>query len=185
MGSLLSGASFKEPTTVEDCDSTWETDSEPGVGDDGQSLEGRGGGAQEPAEEEENEEEEEEEARWWQQQLPAASARREESERRGEAAAAAAEELEGEGGGGGKGCGEGDAANAERVTSDPEPVPALVASALGRSHTPLAGSAAAGAPRWVGGGREPGGRLVGERLLSRPFANPGGSRTPPGAPGRQ
>ncbi|KAM7027319.1 opioid growth factor receptor-like protein 1 [Passerculus sandwichensis] len=29
MGSLLSGVSFKEPTTVEDCDSTWETDSEP------------------------------------------------------------------------------------------------------------------------------------------------------------
>lgn len=29
MGSLWSGVSFKEPTTVEDCDSTWETDSEP------------------------------------------------------------------------------------------------------------------------------------------------------------
>jgi len=29
MGGLLSGVSFKEPTTVEDCDSTWETDSEP------------------------------------------------------------------------------------------------------------------------------------------------------------
>ncbi|XP_074847171.1 opioid growth factor receptor-like protein 1 isoform X2 [Carettochelys insculpta] len=29
MGSLLSGVSVKEPATVEDCDSTWETDSEP------------------------------------------------------------------------------------------------------------------------------------------------------------
>ncbi|XP_073482861.1 opioid growth factor receptor-like protein 1 isoform X4 [Aquarana catesbeiana] len=27
MGNLLNGVSFKEPTTVEDCDSTWETDS--------------------------------------------------------------------------------------------------------------------------------------------------------------
>ncbi|XP_068137564.1 opioid growth factor receptor-like protein 1 isoform X2 [Hyperolius riggenbachi] len=27
MGNLLNGGSFKEPTTVEDCDSTWETDS--------------------------------------------------------------------------------------------------------------------------------------------------------------
>ncbi|XP_068267012.1 LOW QUALITY PROTEIN: opioid growth factor receptor-like protein 1 [Nyctibius grandis] len=35
MGSLLSGVSFKEPTTVEDCDSTWETDSEPEAADPG------------------------------------------------------------------------------------------------------------------------------------------------------
>uniref|UniRef100_A0A8D0CAB3 Opioid growth factor receptor like 1 n=1 Tax=Salvator merianae TaxID=96440 RepID=A0A8D0CAB3_SALMN len=47
MGSLLSGVSFKEPTTVEDCDSTWETDSEPELqelaGEEGQPLEGLGG----------------------------------------------------------------------------------------------------------------------------------------------
>ncbi|XP_062464143.1 opioid growth factor receptor-like protein 1 isoform X2 [Pezoporus occidentalis] len=35
MGSLLSGVSFKEPTTVEDCDSTWETDSEPEAAEPG------------------------------------------------------------------------------------------------------------------------------------------------------
>lgn len=29
MGNLLGGVSFREPTTVEDCDSTWQTDSEP------------------------------------------------------------------------------------------------------------------------------------------------------------
>ncbi|XP_031960649.1 opioid growth factor receptor-like protein 1 isoform X2 [Corvus hawaiiensis] len=52
MGSLLSGVSFKEPTTVEDCDSTWETDSEP------EAVEPRrqkgvcaaAGGGEEPAE---------------------------------------------------------------------------------------------------------------------------------------
>ncbi|XP_070595094.1 opioid growth factor receptor-like protein 1 isoform X1 [Erythrolamprus reginae] len=53
MGSLLSGVSFKEPTTVEDCDSTWETDSElepepelqdPGGGEEGPPLEQAGGG---------------------------------------------------------------------------------------------------------------------------------------------
>uniref|UniRef100_A0A8C5WJZ5 Opioid growth factor receptor like 1 n=1 Tax=Leptobrachium leishanense TaxID=445787 RepID=A0A8C5WJZ5_9ANUR len=49
MGNLLNGVSFKEPTTVEDCDSTWETDSggedeeeaEPG---DGRQEEITGGG---------------------------------------------------------------------------------------------------------------------------------------------
>ncbi|XP_069707538.1 opioid growth factor receptor-like protein 1 isoform X2 [Phaenicophaeus curvirostris] len=45
MGSLLSGVSFKEPTTVEDCDSTWETDSEPGG-----PREGAGGGEEPPGE---------------------------------------------------------------------------------------------------------------------------------------
>ncbi|XP_058032429.1 opioid growth factor receptor-like protein 1 isoform X3 [Ahaetulla prasina] len=52
MGSLLSGVSFKEPTTVEDCDSTWETDSEPepevqdpgGGEEEGPPLEQAGGG---------------------------------------------------------------------------------------------------------------------------------------------
>ncbi|KAM9383400.1 opioid growth factor receptor-like protein 1 [Phaethornis superciliosus] len=56
MGSLLSGVSFKEPTTVEDCDSTWETDSEPEAADAGgepQRQEGvctAAGGGEEPAE---------------------------------------------------------------------------------------------------------------------------------------
>ncbi|XP_032072484.1 opioid growth factor receptor-like protein 1 [Thamnophis elegans] len=51
MGSLLSGVSFKEPTTVEDCDSTWETDSEPEPelqdpgGGEGPPLEQAGGGS--------------------------------------------------------------------------------------------------------------------------------------------
>lgn len=55
MGSLLSGVSFKEPTTVEDCDSTWETDSEPEPppepAGDPRPLEGAGaagGAAEEP-----------------------------------------------------------------------------------------------------------------------------------------
>nr|XP_056712598.1 opioid growth factor receptor-like protein 1 [Euleptes europaea] len=55
MGGLLSGVSVKEPSTVEDCDSTWETDSEPGEGGGGQPLEGPGGGgggqAEDPLEE--------------------------------------------------------------------------------------------------------------------------------------
>ncbi|EHA98048.1 Opioid growth factor receptor-like protein 1 [Heterocephalus glaber] len=29
MGNLLGGVGLREPTTVEDCDSTWQTDSEP------------------------------------------------------------------------------------------------------------------------------------------------------------
>uniref|UniRef100_A0A8D2LX59 Opioid growth factor receptor like 1 n=1 Tax=Varanus komodoensis TaxID=61221 RepID=A0A8D2LX59_VARKO len=48
MGSLLSGVSLKEPTTVEDCDSTWETDSEPELqdpgGEEGPLPEEAGGG---------------------------------------------------------------------------------------------------------------------------------------------
>ncbi|XP_065537506.1 opioid growth factor receptor-like protein 1 isoform X2 [Lathamus discolor] len=56
MGSLLSGVSFKEPTTVEDCDSTWETDSEPEAAEPGgepRRQEGvctAAGGGEEPAE---------------------------------------------------------------------------------------------------------------------------------------
>ncbi|XP_075354292.1 opioid growth factor receptor-like protein 1 isoform X2 [Mycteria americana] len=56
MGSLLSGVSFKEPTTVEDCDSTWETDSEPEAADPGgepRRQEGvctAAGGGEEPVE---------------------------------------------------------------------------------------------------------------------------------------
>ncbi|XP_074093417.1 opioid growth factor receptor-like protein 1 isoform X2 [Macrotis lagotis] len=44
MGNLLSGSSFKEPTTVEDCDSTWQTDSEPEPDeeDHGRDCSGRG-----------------------------------------------------------------------------------------------------------------------------------------------
>ncbi|XP_071404641.1 opioid growth factor receptor-like protein 1 isoform X2 [Pithys albifrons albifrons] len=52
MGSLLSGVSFKEPTTVEDCDSTWETDSEPEAAEP-RRQEGvcaAAGGGEEPAE---------------------------------------------------------------------------------------------------------------------------------------
>ncbi|XP_064364718.1 opioid growth factor receptor-like protein 1 isoform X2 [Dromaius novaehollandiae] len=54
MGGLVSGASVKEPTTVEDCDSTWETDSEPEAAEPGgepRRPDGVcGGGGEEPAE---------------------------------------------------------------------------------------------------------------------------------------
>ncbi|XP_064303891.1 opioid growth factor receptor-like protein 1 isoform X2 [Phalacrocorax carbo] len=56
MGSLLSGVSFKEPTTVEDCDSTWETDSEPEAADPSEEPRRQegvctpAGGGEEPAE---------------------------------------------------------------------------------------------------------------------------------------
>ncbi|KAL8172688.1 UNVERIFIED_CONTAM: hypothetical protein K2H54_008141, partial [Gekko kuhli] len=105
MGGLLSGVSFKEPATVEDCDSTWETDSEP----EPEPLpEPRGGG---PAEEE----------------LPAAGARPEDPEQREEAEGQ--EDLGGEGGGGGgeeggreegeaAGAGQGD--DAIEVTAKPK-----------------------------------------------------------------
>ncbi|XP_075454178.1 opioid growth factor receptor-like protein 1 isoform X2 [Ascaphus truei] len=57
MGNLLNGVSFKEPTTVEDCDSTWESDS-------GGEEEGEGEGAEEDMEgkqlQQQQEEEEEE-----------------------------------------------------------------------------------------------------------------------------
>ncbi|XP_073081200.1 opioid growth factor receptor-like protein 1 isoform X2 [Manis javanica] len=44
MGNLLGGAGFREPATVEDCDSTWQTDSEPEEPGPG----GGGGPAREP-----------------------------------------------------------------------------------------------------------------------------------------
>ncbi|XP_055965749.1 opioid growth factor receptor-like protein 1 isoform X2 [Sorex fumeus] len=60
MGNLLGGVSFREPTTVEDCDSTWQTDSEPepeeepgpaaGSGSGGSGGGGGGGGGDGDAE---------------------------------------------------------------------------------------------------------------------------------------
>ncbi|XP_043859948.1 opioid growth factor receptor-like protein 1 isoform X3 [Dromiciops gliroides] len=47
MGNLLSGTSFKEPTTVEDCDSTWQTDSEPEPDEEEDGREGSGPGSRE------------------------------------------------------------------------------------------------------------------------------------------
>ncbi|XP_028578523.2 opioid growth factor receptor-like protein 1 isoform X1 [Podarcis muralis] len=97
MGSLLSGVSFKEPTTVEDCDSTWETDSEPELqdsgGEEGTPLEGLGGGEEgggggggDPAEDEQQQQGE---------PLPAASCRPEDAEpREGVAEEPEEEELE-------------------------------------------------------------------------------------------
>ncbi|XP_015276384.1 PREDICTED: opioid growth factor receptor-like protein 1, partial [Gekko japonicus] len=112
MGSLLSGVSFKEPTTVEDCDSTWETDSEPelqeprGGGGEGQPLEGLGGtGRTENLAEEEEEEEPQQQQQG--EPLPAASARPEDTEQREEVEEAVEEDLEGEDGGGGEVCEEG------------------------------------------------------------------------------
>ncbi|XP_046298958.1 opioid growth factor receptor-like protein 1 isoform X2 [Marmota monax] len=49
MGNLLGGVSFREPTTVEDCDSTWQTDSEPEPEEPGPGGGGQGPG-QEPEE---------------------------------------------------------------------------------------------------------------------------------------
>ncbi|XP_030784618.1 opioid growth factor receptor-like protein 1 isoform X4 [Rhinopithecus roxellana] len=46
MGNLLGGVSFREPTTVEDCDSTWQTDSEPEPEEPGP-----GGGSEGPGQE--------------------------------------------------------------------------------------------------------------------------------------
>ncbi|XP_053237218.1 opioid growth factor receptor-like protein 1 isoform X2 [Podarcis raffonei] len=98
MGSLLSGVSFKEPTTVEDCDSTWETDSEPELqdsgGEEGTPLEGLGGGEEgggggggDPAEDEQQQQQGE--------PLPAASCRPEDTEpREGLAEEPEEEELE-------------------------------------------------------------------------------------------
>ncbi|XP_053457264.1 opioid growth factor receptor-like protein 1 isoform X2 [Nycticebus coucang] len=48
MGNLLGGVSFREPTTVEDCDSTWQTDSEPEPEEPGP---GPGGGCEGPGRE--------------------------------------------------------------------------------------------------------------------------------------
>ncbi|XP_062981034.1 opioid growth factor receptor-like protein 1 isoform X2 [Elgaria multicarinata webbii] len=104
MGSLLSGVSLKEPTTVEDCDSTWETDSEPELQDPGGGAgplpeeEVGGGDEGDPAEEEQQPEE----------PLPAASCRPEDAEHRegateekqeGEEKVEEGEEEEGGGGG--------------------------------------------------------------------------------------
>ncbi|XP_051853184.1 opioid growth factor receptor-like protein 1 isoform X2 [Antechinus flavipes] len=47
MGNLLSGTSFKEPTTVEDCDSTWQTDSEPEPDEEEDGRESSGPGSRE------------------------------------------------------------------------------------------------------------------------------------------
>ncbi|XP_020855808.1 opioid growth factor receptor-like protein 1 isoform X1 [Phascolarctos cinereus] len=47
MGNLLSGTSFKEPTTVEDCDSTWQTDSEPEPDEEEDGPAGSGPGSRE------------------------------------------------------------------------------------------------------------------------------------------
>ncbi|XP_058162966.1 opioid growth factor receptor-like protein 1 isoform X1 [Dasypus novemcinctus] len=50
MGNLLGGVSFREPTTVEDCDSTWQTDSEPEPEELGPGGgEGRGQEPEQPA----------------------------------------------------------------------------------------------------------------------------------------
>ncbi|XP_077163407.1 opioid growth factor receptor-like protein 1 isoform X2 [Paroedura picta] len=111
MGSLLSGVSFKEPTTVEDCDSTWETDSEPelpqpGAGEEGQPLEGLGGGGREepPTEDEPQQEQQPPPPPPPQgEPLPAASARPEDTEPREGLEEAVEEEPEGEEGGGGGG----------------------------------------------------------------------------------
>lgn len=48
MGNLLGGVSFREPTTVEDCDSTWQTDSEP---EPEPEEPGPGGGGEGPGQE--------------------------------------------------------------------------------------------------------------------------------------
>ncbi|XP_026521002.1 opioid growth factor receptor-like protein 1 isoform X2 [Notechis scutatus] len=91
MGSLLSGVSFKEPTTVEDCDSTWETDSEPELqdpgGEEGQPLEQAGGGGDgdDPAADRQQQQQSEE-------PLPAAGGRPEAAEKR-EGAAEEEEEV--------------------------------------------------------------------------------------------
>ncbi|XP_066215178.1 opioid growth factor receptor-like protein 1 isoform X2 [Saccopteryx leptura] len=52
MGNLLGGVSFREPTTVEDCDSTWQTDSEPEPEPEEPEPEpGPGGGGEGPGQE--------------------------------------------------------------------------------------------------------------------------------------
>ncbi|XP_036890173.1 opioid growth factor receptor-like protein 1 isoform X2 [Sturnira hondurensis] len=51
MGNLLGGVSFREPTTVEDCDSTWQTDSEPEPELEEPGPGGGGGGGEGPGQE--------------------------------------------------------------------------------------------------------------------------------------
>lgn len=136
MGSLLSGVSFKEPTTVEDCDSTWETDSEPelqdpgGEEEEGPPLEQAGGGSDgdDPAADRQQQQPEE--------PLPAAGGRPEAAEKREGAAeeeeeeeqvVAVEKEEEKEGGDGvaeedateGREQGESEAPGPEQVTRDP------------------------------------------------------------------
>ncbi|KAM9316598.1 opioid growth factor receptor-like protein 1 [Gastrophryne carolinensis] len=49
MGNLLNGASFREPTTLEECDSTWESDSGPeGEQGDDEDTDAEESGAEEP-----------------------------------------------------------------------------------------------------------------------------------------
>ncbi|XP_066460513.1 opioid growth factor receptor-like protein 1 isoform X2 [Eleutherodactylus coqui] len=48
MGNLLTGVSFKEPTTVEECDSTWDSDSGGEDGEDEDEVEKDGGAEDEP-----------------------------------------------------------------------------------------------------------------------------------------
>lgn len=139
MGSLLSGVSFKEPTTVEDCDSTWETDSEPepelqdpGGEEEGPPLEQAGGGSDgdDPAADRQRQQPQQPE-----EPLPAAGGRPEAAEKREGAAeeeeeeqvAAVEKEAEKEGGDGvaeedeteGREQGETEAPGPEQVTRDP------------------------------------------------------------------
>ncbi|XP_053769812.1 opioid growth factor receptor-like protein 1 isoform X2 [Desmodus rotundus] len=51
MGNLLGGVSFREPTTVEDCDSTWQTDSEPEPEPEPEEPGSGGGGGEGPGQE--------------------------------------------------------------------------------------------------------------------------------------
>ncbi|XP_025028894.1 opioid growth factor receptor-like protein 1 isoform X2 [Python bivittatus] len=112
MGSLLSGVSFKEPTTVEDCDSTWETDSEPELqdpgGEEGPPLEQASGGDDDPAADQHRRRRQQQQQQ--EEPLPAAGGRpedagnregavreeeEEEEEREGEEGAAEEDEPEG------------------------------------------------------------------------------------------
>ncbi|XP_067388716.1 opioid growth factor receptor-like protein 1 isoform X2 [Emydura macquarii macquarii] len=80
MGSLLSGGSVKEPATVEDCDSTWETDSEPELQDPGEDPPREAVGGEEPVQEQPA-------------PLPAANGRPEETQQEGQEVEAGREEA--------------------------------------------------------------------------------------------
>ncbi|XP_042307517.1 opioid growth factor receptor-like protein 1 isoform X2 [Sceloporus undulatus] len=118
MGSFLGGVSFQEPATVEDCDSTWETDSEPEEEEEEEESPGAGGGSrqggpEEEEQEEEGEEQEEEEEEEEEEQPPKTGEPLPAPSREGEENAqeeAEAEQEEGDreeaaagGGGGGEG----------------------------------------------------------------------------------
>lgn len=143
MGSLLSGVSFKEPTTVEDCDSTWETDSEPepelqdpGGEEEGPPLEQAGGGSDsdDPAADRQRRRQQQQQQQP-EEPLPAAGGRPEAAEKRERAAeeeeeeqvVAVDKEEEKEGGDGvaeedeteGREQGESEAPVPEQVTRDP------------------------------------------------------------------